>query len=70
MLMEKYFKTKTVPITAQKINGMKLICRLAHHDDAYLILCIYDQNDINNKILIMHMNEQIRLLCTWWIALG
>ena len=23
---------------------------LAHHDDAYLILCVYDQNDVNDKI--------------------
>jgi hypothetical protein len=36
----------------------------------YLILCIYGQNNVNDKILIMPMNEQIRLLCTWGLPLS
>jgi hypothetical protein len=55
----KNFATKNVPIIAPEINGMKLKYRLAYHDEAYLILCIYERDDIDDKILTMHMTEQI-----------
>jgi hypothetical protein len=48
---------KIVPIIAQEIDGMKLKRKLAYHDVAYLILCIYERDVIYDEIIIMHMNE-------------